>query len=660
MGRLAVPFSLLALLALYVRHDRSDPRRPASAALSQGWWNFSDQGRILTDTLAWAAGDLAAAKHYYLAGYPLLGVPFVRLTPANPFLLPDAGCLLLSLWLTAGIAAELAPGWRAARALGALAFLLTAAIPATMEVWVTPWTTTPAAALTLGCLLALLRWLRQPWSWRLAGVAAACAGAILAVRPSDGALLCAITAGVGGAGLLAARPGWRAALAVTLAAGSGVLLPALASLALYLAEHGLHLSPYLTYSAALGFDLRLLPLQWVTLVLDPQPLLPGGEGLLPSYPFIATGLAGMAACVAAPPGGSWRGAHLAVAAAAMAHGALYLCYRDLHPQGLWAWYNYHYFKWLLPVLALYTAFLLTRLLQPAALAAAAAVLLAILPWRAQLDLSPLPAPAAAAGHRLDLPSLPIGTGLVAAASGPFDSVYSGFNNYYFGAQGERWYGAAGSIAAYPLPGGLLLTPLRRLVPGPGIAMLDPSVWLDPSFAPRLASLDLVYGRPCYLPAWLGTDPSCQSPGPIPPPVRAPGQAIPFDASAAPLLLPGWSDGGPGALWTEGGQAGFHLRVQPAPAGAALVIEATAYVPPGSPALDVAVLAGGAERGRFHLGDAAPHSLRVPLPPDAFGAGGLLEVGLRIGNPRQPWRWARSLDIRQLGLRVRSVTVEPAQ
>ena len=114
LGRLAMPFSLLALLALYVRHDWSDPRRPAAAALSDGWWQFSDQGRYLTDTLAWAAGDLTAAKHYYLAGYPLLGVPFVRLTPANPFLLPDAACLLLSLWLTAGIAAELAPGWRPA------------------------------------------------------------------------------------------------------------------------------------------------------------------------------------------------------------------------------------------------------------------------------------------------------------------------------------------------------------------------------------------------------------------------------------------------------------------------------------------------------------------------------------------------------------------
>ena len=183
--------------------------------------------------------------------------------------------------------------------------------------------------------------------------------------------------------------------------------------------------------------------------------------------------------------------------------------------------------------------------------------------------------------------------------------------------------------------------------------------IDPSFAPRLASLELVYGRPCYLPAWLGTDPSCRSAGPIPPPVRPLGQPIPFDASAAPLLLPGWSDGGPGALWTEGGQAGLHLRVQPAPADAWLVIEATAYVPPGSPALDVSVLAGGMERARFRLSDAVPHTLRVPLPPDAFGSGGLLEVELVVNNPRRPSRWTGSADNRQLGLRVRSLTVAPA-
>ena len=657
LPRLAAAVCGCAVLVLYGWYDWGDPRRPHAAGFGQGWWSFSDQGRYLTSTLAWAAGDLRPSQHWYLPGYSLLGVPFVHLTPANPFLIPNAALLVASLWLTAVIAGELAPRCRWVGAAGAAVFLAVTAIPADTEIWVTPWTTTAAAALNLGCLAALLRYLRRPVSWRLALAASLCAGCLVAIRPADAALLGAVTALAGAVRLATGRPGWRPALAVAGAAAAGVLAPLIATGGLYVLVNGFRLSPYLAYSAALGFEWRLLPLQWVTLVLDPQPLLPGGSGLLATFPFIASGLAGMAACVAAPPGGGSRAAHCVVAGAAIGYGGLYLCYRDLHPQGLWLYYNYHYFKWLLPVFALYTVLLAAALARPAAIAVAAAVLALVLPWRARLELLPNAAPAAVAEHRLDLPAgLGVGTALVAAASGTFDGIYNGDNNFYFAT---AWYGAAGSIAAYPLPGGLMLTPLRPLVPGPGYVALDPSTVVDESFVPRLAALRLRYGWPCYLPDWLHRDPSCRSDGPIPAPIRPIGQPIWFDASAGPLLLSGWGAGSPDALWTQGGRASLRLRLHPAPDRAALEVQAAAFVPPGSPALDVSVRAGGVERGRWRFASSAPDVLRVALPPGSFGPDGLLDLDLLIANPRRPSEWTSSADSRRLGLLVRSITVDAA-
>lgn len=652
--RLPLPFAGAALLLLWSWHYVTDPRRPGTPALADGWWAFSDQGRYLADALAWAAFRLQPDQHWYLPGYGLLAAPFVHLTRADPFLLPDMALTLACLWLTAAVAAEMLPAWRWARALGAAAFLGSVAVPQALAAWTTPWTTTPAAALWLAGLLALLRLLRPagplPGAWRLAGLAGLCVGALASVRPADAALL-GVVAGL--VVVLAARPLLRPAAALA----AGVAAPALLTLALYTAVHGWHLSPYLAYSAELGFEPRLLPLQWVTLVLDPRPMLPDGIGLIAVFPFIATGLAGMAACLVQPPAAGTRRAHLLLGGTAAAYGALYLCYRDLHPQGLWRFYNYHYFKWLLPVLALYTGLLATRLGRPAALSASGALLAALLPWRAELQPLPDALPPQEAGRRLDLPDgLDIRTGLIAAASGTFDTIYNGANNFYFGPNGEKWYGASGSIAAYPLYGGLLLAPLRPLLAGPGWVTLDPAVALQPGFAPIKVRFALRYGWPCWLPFATSV---CHSAGLILPAPRPPGD-LPFDGGIDPLLLAGWSSGGSGDRWTDGPRAGLRLRLRPAPDGDTVVTtQAAAFLPPGSPPLQVSVEANGRPVAVWVLADAASHRWAFVLPAAAFGPDGLLVLDYRIANPRRPSDWTGSLDTRLLGLRVQDISIQPA-
>ena len=92
---------------------------------------------------------------------------------------------------------------------------------------------------------------------------------------------------------------------------------------------------------------------------DPRPLLPEGPGIVERMPFVATGLLGLLvlpvrSCLGRDR--AWLPQALVAAALASSIG-LYLSYRDLHPPGLWQFYNIHYFKWCFGPLALFTVLL---------------------------------------------------------------------------------------------------------------------------------------------------------------------------------------------------------------------------------------------------------------------------------------------------------------
>jgi hypothetical protein len=116
----------------------------------------------------------------------------------------------------------------------------------------------------------------------------------------------------------------------------------------------------------MGFDWRLLPSRWVTLILDPRPLFPEGRGIIEVYPWMVPALAGTAVYLITPDRRSSRVAHAIIIGAAVTYLAAYLCYRDLHPYGIWRFINYHYFKWVFPVFGFYALLLLHDvLLRPA-------------------------------------------------------------------------------------------------------------------------------------------------------------------------------------------------------------------------------------------------------------------------------------------------------
>jgi hypothetical protein len=480
--------------------------RPPAAPPRQGWWGWFDQGQYLSAAVAWASGDLNPAHHYYLPGYSLLAAPFVALTRANPFVIPDLLCLLATLWLFTAIGGRLAKPILFPRAFSAAIFLVSLGAPPALETWVVPWSTTGSTPLILGCLLAVIRLQERPDHRGAAFLAGLCGGALIAFRPADAAvtLLC------GGLAitwlLLRARLGWRRAAPVALAAVLGTLLPAVLVAVSHLAIYGWQLGDYLAANRRLGFEWRLLPLNWVTLILDPRPMFVDGRGLAEVFPWVFPGLVGLAVCVTAPRRNGNRTAHILVAGTSCLYLLLYLAYRGLNPDFLWLTNLHHYFQWVLPVLALYAGLLVHRLLlQPVgcwrAVAVAGAVAGVLLPWRAELTVTePLPPPVLAK-DRDGSGTLLIPAGMsrlddavMVAGEGSNSAVLLGEHLMVIGG---RSFASTYDFQVHPRRDRLLIRPLRLLPPGAAAVTFAPGVTLYPEVLPVSARQRVVFGLPCW-------------------------------------------------------------------------------------------------------------------------------------------------------------------
>ena len=584
------------------------------------------------------------AYHWFLPGYPLLGALFVRITPAQPFLWPDLACLLASLWLFTGLAARLLGHVPYARSIGAVVFAATTALPQkAMLAWVIPWTTTPEAVCLFACLLAAARFTKRPrpldaFAAALAGVAAA------GFRPADSAVVVAVSGAVMGWVLWRQWPGWRPGLRIGAAALAGAAIPVLVFGGAYLATIGWRASGYVTLSRSLGFEWRLLPLRWVTLMIDPKPLFPEGRGLAAVFPWIVPGLAGMAASLAAPSGVPRR-LHVLVIGATLLDCVMFLIYRDLNPVGLWRFGNYHYFKWTLPAFGLY-AVLLPRALLPLRLpacAAAAASLLALFMWRVELTGAE-PLPLATGANRLSLPAgLPhLDDVLLAAGTGTQQSLYLGGSYIHAGGGTfESHY----DFKVFAWAHAFAIMPQRPLPDAPSTLDLASGGTLDQTVPPLLAHQTLVWGLPC----WFGHErPGCQPRVLLPPRTLPLNEAVAFGASGADedYIVAGWSVAEPGGRWTDGGRATLRIGLPLLPPGSTPILALTAqgFTPEGGEPIRVTAMAHGIGLARWRFG-AQPETVRMTLP----AAAGAMTLDLVVDNPRQALP-----DVRELGVLVHSI------
>ena len=461
------------------------------------WWRNWDQFRYLQASLAWSAGVLDPSQHWYLPGYPLIGAAFARITPDQPFLLPDLACLLTTLILFVSLSARLIGPIPHARAVAALVFGVTVlASPLSIVAWLMPWTTSPQTVCMLGALLATARFIEAPRA-RDAFLAALAAVTTAGFRPAEAAVVlftCGVAAGVT---LLRDWPGWRPAARLGAAAMAGASLPALLLGGAYVAVWGCAPSDYIKLSEALGFEWRLLAQRWVTLVIDPRPLFPDGHGLATEFAWVVPGVCGMAACLLTISGPQRR-LHLLVGGTVLLDAMLLLSYRDLYTTGLWTFSNYHYFKWMLPVLGTYAVLLANILaarrtrLRGAAMAAA--VVAALFMWRVELvAMAPLPFTTDTVGLPSGLPHMT--DAVLAKAAGNWNMLAKDTNAL---DAGNVTFRNEYDFAVYLAGERLMILPLRPLPGTPGTLRLMPGTVLDPSVTPVLARQRLVWGLPCVV------------------------------------------------------------------------------------------------------------------------------------------------------------------
>ena len=386
LGRATTIGAGCVLVLVYVQAYLGNAARPGrSHGWPLGWWGWWDQSLYLRSARAFADGSFSPDQHWYPLAYPLIGAPFVGFWPRHAFFVPDLLCLVAAYvaFLAFAEAAGVAAGW------AALLFLLSSvAFEVLQAVWAEPWSSTLSTALIWWLLALTARHLVPPTVERRRDVrvAPSIATGVLAVcivftRPTDALVVAIWGAGVAG---FAVRDRARRSVLALWPIGAGMLLASVPAILLWLRIYGAAPSPYVIQSRSIGFEFHALWWKTALLLLTPQPWFPAGSGMIARFPWLLFGIAGILAL-------PWimRGRALGLLAllAAMIVGycVLFFAYVDLLPTGLWHYHNVHYFKWVLPGMALLGFVLLRALMTGPRRAAAIALAMVLLLTVVRLD-----------------------------------------------------------------------------------------------------------------------------------------------------------------------------------------------------------------------------------------------------------------------------------
>jgi hypothetical protein len=310
------------------------------------WQDWSDQSKYVASARAFAEGALDPRLHWYPLLYPLALGAFMWLLPLfTAAAAVNLICFVLTYLGFRQIAARfgLSPLWTLAL------FLATTLLGSKLTMaWVVPWTTTLSSALIW---LALARACRacDPSAPAPSAPQLALTGSLLGLIP-----LCRPTDIVVSASLglfvsaWAARSPDRFRKLAALAGGGLSVIAAYASL--HLTVYGPAITDYMKLSAAFGFDFAHLGWKAQTLLVGAGPFFPQGAGMMEQFPWLALGAAGLLAAVFRP---DRRWLALLLGLPALGYVVLMLAYSDLAASNFWSFRFMHYFKWLMPLMALF-------------------------------------------------------------------------------------------------------------------------------------------------------------------------------------------------------------------------------------------------------------------------------------------------------------------
>jgi len=338
---LVMTFYLAAFAAFHLKHLIFSGNAPY-------WEIWGDQVQYIHSARAFLHGVLTPEDHWYPPLYSLLISPFSWLPPLVATLIPDLLCYILAF---VGFR-EVARQFSFSRWEILVLFLLATVIypyPWVAQSWVIPWTTTLAAALIWLSLAQASRFFHGDAQRPLPGKTAFLQGILLALiplcRPAD-----AIVSGIIGLCLLKPllldRRDWRN-LGMICAGG---LLTLSCYFLIHVRIYGFRPTGYMEVSAAFGMNFAWLGWKAYLILIEPRPWYPDGPSILEVLPWLPLGLAGMLLCAKQP---NQRMLTTLVTLPSVAYLGVMLAYVDLLPSGLWRYHNFHYFKWLVPLIALF-------------------------------------------------------------------------------------------------------------------------------------------------------------------------------------------------------------------------------------------------------------------------------------------------------------------
>lgn len=360
-----IRFILLIITIAYIIAYFNIPATPGNYPSTHplGWWGWFDQGQYLLSAEALTHGDLTPEKHYYPPLYPALGAIFLNWSSGHMYFVLNLLALLWFAYVFVRFSDRYIPRWGSTL----LLFGTTVFSYKLFEQYVIPWTSTLSISLLASGILGLV-WLdeirdgiRSRISWIQVLLVALSLGLIVPTRPAD-----SVVGAIIGVGLLTGYWNAREATPQSVPLISHFLLSVIIGsiigpLFFFSFNTIIFGSPFGGYMHAIngnGFFLGDLAEKFVSIWLDGFSLY--GEknaGLIEHYPWLLISFSGL---IWALTRGD-RSLKL-IALAIVLHFIIYLPYNDLLPNGVWRYYNIHYFKWTFPFLALLAVLLIRNLL----------------------------------------------------------------------------------------------------------------------------------------------------------------------------------------------------------------------------------------------------------------------------------------------------------
>lgn len=349
---------------VYISVYLSSSYTPGIITDYSGWSSWFDQSEYLKSSFALLNLDLTPENFFYPPLYPALGSLFLPIFKIHSYFPINLFCLLWFTFVFIRVSELYTTRWWTI-------FLLFSSLALNITVFenfIIPWTTTLSAALISTGVIGIV-WLQETFSnkklkvgsWKTFIVALSI-GLLIPTRPIDAAVgaIIGIAFFISYLNILKALPErvlpLRKFLIISICSVSvGPILFFLFNKFVF----GNVLGSYIHVASSNGIFPSDLAEKFISIWLDAKILYGNSSiSITEKFPWLIISIAGF---VWAGLCGNFLLRSLAAAIAGML--ILYLPYGDLLPNGLWQYFNIHYFKWIFPYFALFAWVLLNKAYQ---------------------------------------------------------------------------------------------------------------------------------------------------------------------------------------------------------------------------------------------------------------------------------------------------------